>query len=271
MTLKFGLTGSTGSLGKNFISNNKNIIFFRYKGDIRNKKKFSYWIKKNKFDALLHLAAIVPIKVVNKNRKKAYNVNYIGTKNIVDCIISSKIKWFFFSSTSHVYESSQKKIKESFKINPISYYGKTKHLAENYIINRLSNSKIRYCIGRIFSTSNKNQKQNYLIPDLNKKIKKAKKVIKLNNLNHYRDFISMNEISKIILSLYKKRFKGVINIGRGNGILLKDIARLICKKFNKKCTFIDNKKQTYLIANNTKLKKYHQFKKNMDLKDLIFS
>ena len=31
MTLKFGLTGSTGSLGKNFISNNKNIIFFRYK------------------------------------------------------------------------------------------------------------------------------------------------------------------------------------------------------------------------------------------------
>ncbi len=270
MTLKFGMTGSTGSLGKNFISNNKNINFFCYKGDIRNKKKLLYWIKRNKFDALLHLAAIVPIKVVNKNRKKAYNVNYVGTKNIVDSIISSEIKWFFFSSTSHVYSSTQKKIKESSSISPISYYGKTKYLAENYIINKLSNSKIRYCIGRIFSTSNKNQKQNYLIPDLNKKIKKARMIIKLNNLNHYRDFISMNEISKIILSLYKRKFKGVINIGRGNGILLKDIARLICKRYKKKCTFVDNKKQTYLIANNTKLKRYHQFKKNMDLKDLIF-
>ena len=60
----------------------------------------------------------------------------------------------------------------------------------------------------------------------------------------------------------------MINIGRGNGIL-KDIAKLICKKYNKKCTFIDNKKQTYLIANNKKLKKYHRFKKNIDLKDLI--
>ena len=138
--------------------------------------------------------------------KKAYNVNYIGTKNIVDCIISSKIKWFFFSSTSHVYGSSQKKIKESFKINPISYYGKTKHLAENYIINKLSNSKLDIVLVEFLVLQIK-IKKNYLIPDLNKKKKKAKKVIKLNNLNHYRDFISMNEISKIILSLYKKNLR----------------------------------------------------------------
>ena len=32
----------------------------------------------------------------------------------------------------------------------------------------------------------------------------------------------MDEISKIIFLLYKKRFKGIINIGRGKKILLKD-------------------------------------------------
>ncbi len=270
MNLKYGLTGSTGSLGKTLIKKNKNVKFILFKGDIRKKKVVYQWFKRNNFDVLIHLAAVVPIKVVNKDKKKAYDVNYIGTKNIIDCVITSNIKWFFFSSTSHVYRSTKERISESSKINPISYYGKTKYLAENYIIQKLKDSKIRYCIGRIFSTSNKNQKRNYLIPDLNNKIKNTKKIIKLDNLNHYRDFISMNEISKIIFSLYKKKFKGIINIGRGNGVHLKDIAYLICKKFKKKCIFVDNKKPTFLIANNSKLKRFYKLKKNVNLKDLIF-
>ena len=72
----------------------------------------------------------------------------------------------FFFSTSHVYQSSKKKILDQIK-KPISYYGKTKLLAENFIIKKLKNTKIKYCIGRIFSV-NKNQK-NYLVPDLIKK------------------------------------------------------------------------------------------------------
>ncbi len=42
----------------------------------------------------------------------------------------NKIKWFFFASTSHVYGSSKKKIKENSSINPITNYGTTKYLAE---------------------------------------------------------------------------------------------------------------------------------------------
>ena len=265
-----GVTGSSGVLGNKFINKFKNNSFIKCTIDIQDRKKVFQWIGDNQFDLLLHFAAIVPINEVNKDKLKAKSVNYIGTKNIVDCLISSNIKWFFFSSTSHVYESTKKKIKETSKVSPISYYGKTKYLAEKYIIKKLLNTKTKYCIGRIFSTSNNNQKQNYLIPDLNKKIKKVKKLIKLNDLNHYRDFISMNEISKIIFCLYKKKFKGVINIGRGNGVLLKDIAILICKKFKKECVFIDNKKPTFLIANNYKLKRYYQLKKDIELKDLIF-
>ena len=92
---RIGLTGSTGSLGKIFLKKyrNKNIKCFR--GDIRNKKLFNIWIKKNNINILLHFAAIVPIKRVNKDLKKAYDVNYIGTKNIVDACAENKIEWFF--------------------------------------------------------------------------------------------------------------------------------------------------------------------------------
>ena len=167
-------------------------------------------------------------------------------------------------------KSSNKKITEASIKKPISYYGKTKLLAEQYIIKKFESAKIKYCIGRIFSTTNKNQKKNYLVPDLKYKIKNAKKKILLRNLNHYRDFISMDDISKIIFILLKKRFNGILNFGSGNGIFLKDIAKIIAKKYKKKIIFNDNKKITYLIANISKLLRYYKFKKSKKIENLIF-
>ena len=270
MINRIGLTGSTGSLGKIILKNNKKINFSCFKGDIRDRSKVFSWVKGNNINALIHLAAIVPIKKVNSNKNKAKKINYDGTKNLIDACIEKKVKWFFFSSTSHVYNSSTKKISENAKTKPISFYGKTKLLSENYIIKKLNVAKIPYCIGRIFSTTNKNQKKNYLVPDLKNRIKKSKKIIILKNLNHYRDFISMGDISKIIFILYKKKFFGIINIGTGNGIFLKDIALCIAKKYGKILEFHDNNKKTYLVANISKLKKFYKFKLSKSIEKLIF-
>ena len=68
-------------------------------------------------NAVVHLAAIVPIKNVNKNKKKAYEVNYFGTKNIIDAVKNSNIKCFFSHLHLHVYKAINKKISESSKKN----------------------------------------------------------------------------------------------------------------------------------------------------------
>jgi len=80
----------------------------------------------------------------------------------------------------------------------------------------------------------------------------------------------MQEISKIILTLYKKRYQGIINIGRGQGVHLKDIAKIICKKYKKEFQFEDNEKPTYLIADNYKLKNLFKLNKKTNLTKLIF-
>lgn len=116
----------------------------------------------------------MPIKLVNKDKSRARKVNLIGTKNIVDACIKNNVKWFFFASTSHVYKQSKKSLNENSPTKPYTFYGKTKLDAENYIIKNLKKKKINYCIGRIFSTANKNQKNNYLVPDLKKELKDQK-------------------------------------------------------------------------------------------------
>ena len=80
----------------------------------------------------------------------------------------------------------------------------------------------------------------------------------------------MQDISKIIFILKKKKYKGIINLGSGNEIFLKDIAIAIAKKYKKKINFLENKKKTYLIANVSKLKKFYKLKFSKKIEKLIF-
>jgi len=256
--LKCGITGASGILGE-AIRKKLNYNFIIFKGRIENKKIVNQWVKNNNFDIIIHLAAIVPINIVNKNFYKAKKVNYGGTKNLIDSILKFKpnLKWFFFSSTSHVYKISKKfkKINEKSKPIPSTKYGMTKLKAENYIVSKLKKSKIKYSIGRIFSFSGIHQKPPYLIPSLIIKIKKNKKqTIFFEDLNHYRDFLSLEDICKAINILRKYSAIGIYNICSGEALLIQDIAKYISKKFNIKCKFKESKK-TFLIGDANKLNK----------------
>ena len=272
--IRCGITGSTGSIGSVVIKKISTFTFIKFEGDISNKNDVEKWIKKNNFDLILHFAAIVPIKLVNENKTKAYNVNFVGTKNIIDSVLkfNQSLKWFFFSSTSHVYKNKFGKIAENHTTKPKNIYGQTKLKAENYIKKKLNKSKIKYCIGRIFSTTSVNQKTNYFVPDIKKKIHESNEsLLTFKNLNHYRDFISPYDISKILLLLWKKKYNGTINIASGKSILLKKIVLSILKSKNKKnFLFFDNKRATSLVADISKLRKITGWRRGHSILDMLF-
>ena len=173
--IKCGITGHTGILGTELLKIKNNIKFVKFKGDITKKDDIKKWLKENPIDIIVHLAAIVPTNIVKKNFYYANKVNYTGTKLLIDEIIQyKKIKWLFYSSTSHVYKFSKKKISENSIVKPNSKYGLTKLKGENYIKKKLK-KKIPFCIGRIFSFTNINQKQDYVIPSIINKAKSKKK------------------------------------------------------------------------------------------------
>ena len=252
------ITGSNGVLGKRL----KKILpykFYEFKKDIRNINNVEEWVSKKDFDIVIHLAALVSVNKVNKNYKKAHDINVKGTLNLMKSIINkkNKPKWIFFSSTSHVYKPTfkYKKINEKDKPNPQNKYGKTKLSAENYLKKKAKKNSIKICIGRIFSFTDIFQKPPYVIPSILRKIKSAKKKIILKNLNNYRDFLNTKDIVHAIDTLRKNEASGTYNIGSGINFDLRGIARIFAIKYKKRISFRDSKKCTYLIANNTKIKK----------------
>ena len=90
------ITGHNGVLGKKFRNIFKGYVFKKLNFDITNFNKVKNWINNNKFDILIHLAAIVPTNKVESNRSKALKVNFYGTKFIVDSLINKKDDFFFF-------------------------------------------------------------------------------------------------------------------------------------------------------------------------------
>ena len=251
--MKIGITGSSGVLGQRLISYLNNYNLSKFRGDITSNFEVEKWIKYSNFDAIIHLAAVVPVDLVNKNKILAKKVNYEGTKIIIDNLkkFYSKKIWFFYASTSHVYEKSDFILKENSKIKTLNYYALTKFQSEQYLI---KNSEIvNFCIGRIFSYTSKNQSINFLIPNLISKLNKDENEIYLKNLNHYRDFLPIDDIVNAIKILLKNKQKGVFNICSSREILLSDIARKL--NFKQKNLFFDNaKSSTKIVGSNKKLR-----------------
>jgi len=255
-----GITGSTGVMGKLLCKKLKveNINFSTFKGDICNKYDIDNWLSKNKFNAIIHLAAIVPTDKVKKDPLPAYSVNVGGTINLLTSIKKSKQKpWFFYPSSSHVYESKSTPINENDKINPISLYGLTKYMGEKICTDFSNNDNCDFpiCCGRIFSLYHKTQTEYSLYGKMLKRFQTEdlSKPFFVYNSKGTRDFFDMEIAVDIIIKLMKKKSCGIFNIASGNGVLIEEFIQSIC---NQTLNIISNNdKNDILVANTSKLQK----------------
>ncbi|HNE51435.1 MAG TPA: NAD-dependent epimerase/dehydratase family protein, partial [Chitinophagales bacterium] len=107
--------------------------------DITNKKQVAEAVKGVK--SVFHLAgAIYP-----KHIDVLYKVNEIGTKNLVDACIENEVRRIVFMSTDSTCghgTSSQPIFDENTAATPYKNYGKSKFLAEQYILDKTREGKI---------------------------------------------------------------------------------------------------------------------------------
>jgi len=264
-----GITGSTGLLGQSLKKKLRKLNNYKlncYKGDITNKSQLKKWFKVNSFCYVIHLAAIVPVKKVNKNINFAKKVNIGVTKNIINEINKKKsIKWFFFSSSSHVYQFNNKEVRETSTKKPFSIYGKTKLEAEKFIEKKI-NKKIKFCVGRIFSLEGKNKAKSYFLPGLLKKIRKNK-VIEI-DLNQFRDFIHVDDVAEAVVILLKKEQVGIYNIASGKKTRFYELINLFSKLLKRKIKF----KNTVSKVSNSSYANIYKIKKaiNWKVKKKVF-
>ena len=127
-----GITGATGFVGSNLTAYLRNDSFheiFSLNRPIDPKKIFS-----NKYHALVHLAGKAHDLKKSSNPEEYYQVNYELTKSLYDAYLASSAnKFIFISSVKAAGDNIDIPLTEEHIPAPLTDYGKSKLLAEQYI------------------------------------------------------------------------------------------------------------------------------------------
>ena len=294
------ITGGAGYIGSHvseiLLKKNKNVFIidnlstgFRklvhkkakfFKIDINSVKKVHKIIKKNKIDSIIHLAANLIIGEGQKNPKKYYRNNVLGTKNLLTACINTKVKNFIFSSTAAIYKEGQYKVSERSIIRPKSVYGKTKIKAERLIQNFSKKNKVNFGILRYFniagsSPSGKigliNRKSDHLFKNFSIETMKKKPKLKIYGSNYktkdgtcIRDYIHVSDIAEIhylvLNKISKLQISKILNCGYNKGTSVLEVANEFRKQTYKKVEIVfSNRRKNDLvkiIASNNRLIKF---------------
>ena len=272
---------------------NKNSVFI--KSDINNKNLLIKTIKKYNIHTIIHLAAYLNVSEAEKNKKKYFKTNILGTKSILDSCKNSNVKNFIFSSSCSVYGNIKGSVSEKNKLNPKGYYAYTKLKGEKLIINYSKKYKLNFGILRYFnvagaSTSGKigeiNPSHGHLIKNLAIQYLKKKPKINIfgNNYNTkdgtcVRDYIHISDLVDIHIKCLKylntKKKSFILNCGYGKGYSVNEIVKIF-KKLKKNLSIKYTNRRPgdvdQVYANNNKIKKILRWKpKYNNIRKIIIS
>ena len=139
-------------------------------------------------DRVIHLAALIGIPYSYNSTKSYIDTNIIGTYNILEQCVKSKIKKLIITSTSEVYGSALKiPIDEGHKLQAQSPYAATKIAADKLTESYIKSFNLNAVIVRPFNIYGPRQSNRAVIPTIITQILKNKK-IELGSLTPKRDF-----------------------------------------------------------------------------------
>lgn len=243
------VTGASGFIGKNFVSklisnnyvigidlNPSDIASPNYKHliiDLRQEidnQEIKDLVKQYERVYVFHLAAEIEVEKSMSYPEDYYRSNVVTTLNLLKLMRDLKIRKIFFASTAAVYAGSGV-FKETDTVNPRSFYGITKYLAEELIKSYTKLFGIKAIIFRFFNVAggrDTNPIPHHLIPIL---IQKKDWVIygddyQTKDGTCIRDYIHVDDITDaFLLAINYEDYEGydIFNLGSGVGYSVKEI------------------------------------------------
>lgn len=195
--------------------------------DIRDKNRLS---KALSGEVVFHLAALTDVEESEMDKPSYWDVNFLGTVNILDIAAKKKIKVVYASSAA-VYGELDKPATEDMSLNPLNFYGLTKLEAEKECL-RHSDS-IDVVILRLFNVYGERARAG-VVKNFLESVYLHKPLIIYGSGENVRDFVYVGDVVEGFYKAYmKESISGnVFNIGSGKPIIIKDLAEYINDRKN---------------------------------------
>ena len=184
--------------------------------------------KINDIDVIIHLAAITNISLSYENPRETYEINVLGTLNVLELCRLREAK-IILPSTSYVYDSPKYlPIDEKHVIKPLSPYARSKLICERICKGYHENYGVRCVINRLFNVYGKGMSQETLISQVINQILDGKKII-VRDLAPRRDYVFVKDVIDAFLKSaeYEKKGFEIFNIGYGESYSVKEVIDIL--------------------------------------------
>lgn len=217
---------STG-LRKNL---NEKAKFFEQ--DITDKEALAEIFSEFQPEAIHHLAAQASVRRSVEEPAEDVKINVVGTINLLDLAVSTKVKKIIFSSTGGaIYgDGVDRPTKEGAKEEPICPYGIDKLLAEKYINYYAAGSSLKaYCLryANVYGPRQNPKGEAGVVAIFAGKLLKNEPIDITGDGEQTRDFVYVADVVSANLAALNSDKPGVYNIGTGQETNINEIARLM--------------------------------------------
>jgi|TARA_B100001971_G_C18188226_1_gene536960 UDP-glucose 4-epimerase len=217
-------------------SKNKDFIDEKYElkiGDISDKAKLLDACKN--IYCVIHLAGLDQEKC-KEDPNLAFEVNALGTKNVLEAAQKSNVKKFIYMSTFHVYGKQNGTITENTTPLAVKEYAKSKLAGEKYLNNFNSTMKcIILRLSNVYGASANDKGWNLVVNNLCMQAAKQQKIILKTKGIQKRDFVGIDDVSQavsIILKMDSNQLReNIFNVGGDNLLSINELAKLVSKAY----------------------------------------
>lgn len=193
--------------------------------DIRDRQRILALFEEEKFEAVVHLAAMAGVRNSIKDPLLYIEVDLNGTQHLLDGARFNGIQNFVFASSSSVYgETAQIPFSENDPCDrPLQPYAAAKRSAEmlGYSYHHLF--KLNFTALRFFTVYGPRNRPDMMAYLLAESITKGQQIPLFNGGEMYRDWTYIDDIVQgIIQAVDHPLGYEIINLGRGEPVLLKE-------------------------------------------------
>ena len=182
---------------------------------------------------IVHLAAMISLEEVANDPQRAFEVNVIGTLNILELARKYDIKRVVYASSVAVYGEPQRlPIDENHPKRPANLYGLTKLYGEMLLWLYKDLYGLRPIALRYFNVYGPRMRPGPYAGVIYKfivSLLKEEPPIIYGDGNQTRDFIYVEDVAEANLKALESSYVGAVNIGTGKEVSINDLFEIISR------------------------------------------
>jgi len=219
------------SSGSENLVNSRAMLFVE---DIGNYASLKEIFKKIKPELVFHLAAQIDVAASFEKPEVDFNVNVLGTFNVLRAAAEAGAKKVIFSSSAAVYgEPLYLPVDESHPLKPLAPYGVSKAAAEWYLRLLAEKAGLEVTILRLSNVYGPRQglkKPSGIVSILITSFLQGKRAVLYSPRTMTRDYIYVGDVVEAMVLAASKAGNEVLNISSCKETTTMEIYRLICKE-----------------------------------------